>query len=410
MAFKTTYRRLTEVRFLHSFYLENDVNQPFYTLSEEDKSLRLIRNSYDIRNDVDIVPTEGTTQFLSEHKLIFLPTFMGFVIALQVEMSNGIARPQAELPSDWRITFKIIGKNADWLTFTNAKFKTAQSPLRLFWTNNNDISNKVMPSLSAPLSAFDAAKQYEMGEWTLQSNAPNRAQENNGQWQTGEPFHQYTTEADRRALPRQSRFSLPMPLATQADIVLTKINDTAVPPFEAKWVFDSGSDTPLSKITVDFTFNPSDKMLISSGLYNLDIVCRDKNGVSSTTTYPNIVLLDGIKTTDFGVVELVQKQGLPNGQNLLNADGSVIDGGRTFEVRLQNRITYWQYKENRGATLNGIDNANHDVLDDALMTKQARALTRSQMPIDFAENIKLPSPSKLTIKEKDNRYVTEVIY
>ncbi len=132
--------------------------------------------------------------------------------------------------------------------------------------------------------------------------------------------------------------------------------------------------------------------------------------MTTTTTYPNIVLLDGIKTTDFGVVELVHKQGLPNGQNLLNNDGSLIDGGRTFEVRLQNRITYWQYKENRGATLNDIDNANHDVLDDALVTKQARALTRSQMPIDFAENVKLPSPTRLTIKEKDNRYYTEVIY
>ena len=335
---------------------------------------------------------------------------MGFMIALQVEMSGGIAKPQAELPSDWHISFKIISKNADWLTYTNAKFKTAQSPLLLFWTNNNDIQNKVMPSLSAPLSAFDGSNQYEMGEWTLQGNTPKRAHENNGLWQIGEPFHQYTTESDRRALPRQSRFSLPMALANKADIVLTKINDTAVPPFEARWVFDSGSDTPLSKIAVDFTFNPIDKKLISSGLYNLDIVCRDKNGVTTTTTYPNIVLLDGIKSTDFGVLELVQKSGLLIGQNLLNADGSVIDGGRTFEVRLQNRITYWQYKENRGATLNSIDNTNHDVLDDALMTKQARALTRSQMPIDFAEDIKLPSPSRLTIKEKDNRYVTEVIY
>ena len=410
MASKTVYKRLVEVRLLHSFYLENDVNALFYTLSEEDKARRLIKSGYDIQTDLDILPTEGCAQFLKEHKCVFLPSFTGFVIALQVENVNGLIKPQAILPNDWRLDFQLRIKNADWLTFTNAKFKTAQSPLRLYWTNDNDIAGKVLPALSVPLAAFDASKQYEMGEWTLKSNVPTRAQDNNGQWLGTEPFHNYATEADRRALPRQIRFDLPMALATKGEVVLTKINDTGVPPFEAKWTFDSGSDTPLSKIGVDFSFNPVDKKIIPSGFYQLTVNCQDKNGVSSTTTFPNVALIDGVAQNSFAVIELVQNTGLPNGQNLLNADGSLLANGRVFEVRLQNRITYWQYKESRDPVLNVLDNAQNDVLDDSLVTKQPRGLTRAQSPIDFGQNIKLPSPTRLTIKEKDMRYLTEVVF
>ena len=111
-----------------------------------------------------------------------------------------------------------------------------------------------------------------------------------------------------------------------------------------------------------------------------------------------------------GVVELVQNVNLPIAQSLLNNDGTIIDGGRTFEIRLQNRITYWQYIERKGAVLNGIDDAHNDILDATLGTKKPRALTRAQMPIDLSDDIKLPSPSRLTIREKDNRFYTEVLY
>ena len=118
--------------------------------------------------------------------------------------------------------------------------------------------------------------------------------------------------------------------------------------------------------------------------------------------------MNEIKPACFGVVELVQNASLPNAQSLLNNDGSIIDGGRIFEIRLQNRITYWQYIERKGAVL-GIDN-HSNILDNELVTKQPHALTLKQIPIDFSDDIKLPSPSRLTIKEKGNRFYTEVLY
>lgn len=410
MSFNISFRRLAEVRILHSFYLENDATKPFYSLSEENKTQRLIKSGYDIRNDISITPTDESLVFLKNHKMAFLPTFVGFVLAIEVEPKNGLTKPKANLPLDWRVAFEINIKNGDWQTFTNTKLKTTQSPLRLYWTNNDDITGKVLPSLAAPLTVLDAAKQYEMGEWTLQNNTPNRAQDNTGQWLTSEPYHQYATEADRRALPRLCRFFAPMPLAIKVEVVLTKVNDTSNPPFEAKWLVESSSkETPLSKIGLDLSINPIDKKLIPSGLYNLNIVCEDKNAVKTTTTYQKLALLNGINPNCFGVVELVQKAGLPNAQSLFNADGSVVENGRIFEIRLQNRITYWQYRELRGALLNDIDNAFHDILDDALVTKIPHALTRTQMPIDFADDIKLPSPTRLTIRERNNRYYTEVM-
>lgn len=410
MSFNISFRRLAEVRILHSFYLENDATQPFYSLSEENKAQRLIKSGYDIRNDISITPTDESLKFLKNHKITFLPTFVGFVLAIEIEVKNGLTKPKANLPLEWRVAFEINIKNGDWQTFTNAKLKTTQSPLRLYWTNNDDITGKVLPSLAAPLSVLDGTKQYEMGEWTLQNNTPNRAQDNIGQWLTSEPYHQYVSEADRRALPRQCRFFAPMPTAIKVEVILTKVDDLTNPPFEAKWIIESPSkDTPLSKIGVDLSINPIDKEFISSGLYNLNILCEDKDGLKTTTTHQKVVLLNDIKSLCFGIVEFVQKAGLPNAQSLFNGDGSVVENGRIFEIRLQNRITYWQYKELRGSLLNDIDNAFNDILDDALVTKIPHALTRTQMPIDFAEDIKLPSPTRLTIRERNNRYYTEVM-
>ena len=410
MSFKISFRRLAEVRVLHSFYLENDAATPFYSLSEENKAQRLIKSGYDIRKDIDIKPTEGCTRFLKNHKIAFLPTFMGFVLAIEVDDKDGILKPKSSFPTEWQLAFDITIKNANWVTFSNTKIKTGDSPLRLYWTNNQDIIGKVMPSLSAPLTVFDNSKKYEMGEWTTQTNTPRRAQDNNGQWLTTEPYHQYATEADRRALPRQCRFSPPLPTANKVEVTLTKMIDANNPPFEAKWTVASGSDDPLSKIALDLTKNPLDKEFIPEGLYQLKIHCKDKDDVEKTVIYQNVTLMNEIKPACFGVVELVQNASLPNAQSLLNNDGSIIDGGRIFEIRLQNRITYWQYIERKGAVLNDIDDAHNDILDATLGTKKPRALTRAQMPIDLSDDIKLPSPSRLTLREKDNRFYTEVLY
>ncbi len=410
MSFKISFKRLAEIRMLHSFYLENDAATLFYALSEEHKAQRLIKSGYDIRKDIDIQPTEGSARFLKNHKIAFLPTPMGFMLAIEADEVAGKIKPRLSFPTEWRLAFNITIKNTDWVTFTNTKIKTPDSPFRLYWTNNQDVIGKVLPSLAVPLAALDTSKKYEMGEWTTQNNTPRRAQDNNGHWLSNETYHQYATEADRRALARQCRFAPSMPTANKATVVLNKMNDTSNPPLEAQWIVESGSDAPLSKIALDLTINPLDKKPIPTGLYQLKILCQDKDGIEKTVVHKNIALLDGIKPTCFGVVELVQRANLPIAQSLLDTDGSVFEGGRTFEIRLQNRITYWQYKERKGAVLGGIDNTHSDILDDELVTREPRALTQSQMPIDFADDIKLPSPSRLTIREKDNRFLTEVLY
>jgi hypothetical protein len=416
MSFKVSFRRLAEVRILHSFYLENDVKSTFYTLTEEKKAQRYLEMDYDIRRDISIIPTDECTRFLKNNKITFLPSITGFVLAIEVASKDGKTKPVANLPQDWRLSFEIIVKNPNWVTFTNTKLKSTQSPLRFYWTNIDDIKGKSLPSLAVPLTEKADSKQYEMGEWALINGAKSRAQINNGQWLGGESFDNYSTEEDRRALPRQSKF-LPVPLTTKAEIVLTKPNDKTESPFEAKWIVESGSGTPLSIIAVDFSINPKDKQLIPKGLYDLSISCQDNKGVGTTAVYKNIILLDGVKPSSYGFIELIQKSNLPDNKTLLNTEGGVIEGatvfqgGQVFEIRLQNRITFWRYRgrnDKQLSKLDKMDNAQKDILGDTLITKKPYPLTRKELIIESKDDIKLRSPTKLNIIEKDNRFYTEV--
>lgn len=413
MAFKISFRRLAEVRVLHGFYLENGVKDSFFKLSEAEKTQRLIKSGYDIRRDIDIKPTDECALFLKNHKIVFLPTVMGFTLAIEVDEVTGKLKPKARFPNEWRLAFEVNIKNPNWVTFTNTKIKTASSPLRLYWTNTVDNTQNAKLSLSAPLADFDASQAYEMGEWVVKDKQNKQAQLNNNEWFAVRPYLDYTTEADRRALPRQCKFSPFVPLTTKVEVLLTKINDKNTPPFEAKWVIKSDSDTPLSIIGLDLRVNPKDKNLIDKGLYNLAIRCEDKKGVGLTKVYNNIVLTDGIKSSSFGLIELVQKGNV----RLLDTEGAVITdkdilkGGRVFEIRLQNRITYWQYIERKEGVLNkDAEHTNKKVLGDTLLTVEPYPLTNAHLPIDFTETNQLPSPTRLSIREKDSRYITDIMY
>lgn len=410
MAFKISFRRLAEVRVLHGFYLENGVIKSFFELSEAEKTQRLIKSGYDIRRDLDIKPTDECALFLKNHKIIFLPTILGFTLVIEVVEVNGKMKPKAKFPNEWRLAFEVKIKNPNWVTFTNTKIKSASSPLRLYWTNSVDNTQKAKLSLSAPLADFDASQEYEMGEWVVKDKQNKQAQVNNSEWFAVRPYFDYTTEADRRALPRQCKFSPFVPSTTKVEVVLTKINDKSTPPFEAKWVIKSDSDTPLSIIGVDFSVNPKDKTLINSGLYNLDIRCSNKKGIGETRSFKNIALVDGIKPSCFGLIELIQKGDV----RLLDTEGAVItssnilEGGRVFEIRLQNRITFWQYKDSEGKKLNEKDDVGQNILDETLMTLKPYGLTQTQISIGSAGDIKLLSPERLNIVEKNNRFYSEV--
>jgi hypothetical protein len=404
MAFSTSYKRLVEVRCLHSFYLENGADGHFYTLTEEEKAEHIAKIRYDIRNDIGFEPTEGAKLWLEAHHAILVPTLMGFVIAIEV---NGDKKPKVDLPKEWRIGFKIVVKNADFLTFTNVKMRPNILPARFFWTNDKDILTKKMPSLSAPLKPFENTAHYEMGEWTLKSSVPQQALSHNNKWIKTVPYNDYTHEGDRRVLAKQFRFKIPISDVVQCIAVLTKAGDTK---FKVQKTVN-GTEGPLSIMDVDFRFDKNQKPIID-GMYNVEFQCFTKNLNNDVVKkFDNIVLRDeltGDNSRFWGLVELVQAAGLPNGQNILNAGDVLIDGGRVFELRFQNRSTHWQFREGRKGSLTPYKNGA--ILDNELATKQAFTLTRTSKPIDVGDNVKLPSPSRLTIRDKNDRYYTDVVF
>ncbi|MBL7818450.1 MAG: hypothetical protein JNL70_25790 [Saprospiraceae bacterium] len=418
MKFKTQYRALADVRILHSFYLENDVNHLFYNLTKSEQAERIIKGNYDVRADFDIILTDDSKENLNAFGCVLVPNATGFIVATKIKIEDNKEKPKIDLPENWRITCYLMLKKNDWRTFTNIRIKPASDlPNQFFWTNDNDVIGKTMPSLALPLTEFDSQVNYEMGEWAMHNNVPLRAHLYNESWQNGEIFNNYISERDRRALPKIFNYALKSPSKT-VKVTLTKtINGSQ---FKVDWVYSSVVSDPLSNIVLDMRFEPAQIQTdgsnfsntiksIPNGCYNLSITTDD-----NTFTYHDIILHDSIVKPTYqclGYIELIHKNGLPKGQNLLDTEGGLLNGGQKFELRFQNRMTYWQYRESKLGTITGItDNVTPNVLGEDLATLRARGLTRVQTPIDYAENIKLPSPTHLTLEKRNNREYTEIVF
>ena len=406
MAFSTLYRRLVEVRCLHSFYLENGEADDFYTLNDDKKAEQIVKIQYDIRNDIIIEPTLSAKAWLEAHRAVWIPTMTGFVVAIE---ANTDSKPKANLPAAWRIGFLIKIKNADWLTFTNVRMRPNLLPKRFYWTNADDVLGKKMPSLSVPLPDMSNKNNHEMGEWAIDTGVAKQAVSHQNDWQVTVPYNDYVHEEDSRVLPKQFVFKIPVPNVNVCLAVLTQFDGDGNPVYVVQKTIESAL-IPLSMMQVDFRFD-NDSKLVPDGQYQLVFFCQRPDLEDHILTYDNIVLrseLDAQGGRFFGLVELVHENGLPEGQNILDTEGGIIEGGRVFEIRFHNRATYWQYRESRKDSL--ISLKDGAILDNQLATRQAMALTRKSKLIEVTDHIKLPSPSRLTLKDKNDRYYTEVVF
>jgi len=104
--FSLTYKPLCTVNIYHEYFL-NDGLMPFDS-SESLKEKQL--SKYDVREFIDLIPTEETYQYLNNHKIIFKPTETGFKLLVQAEEiveGSQDYTPKVFIPKNFNLTFLL---------------------------------------------------------------------------------------------------------------------------------------------------------------------------------------------------------------------------------------------------------------------------------------------------------------
>jgi len=106
LKFPLTYKPLCTVSIYHEYFL-NDGLIPFDS-SEQLKEKQLLK--YDVREFMEIVPSEETYQYLNTQKIIFKPTNTGFTLLIQVKETSEEVKtqtPKVPVPENFNLTFLL---------------------------------------------------------------------------------------------------------------------------------------------------------------------------------------------------------------------------------------------------------------------------------------------------------------
>ena len=108
------YKRLFEVNLLHDYYLVSADGSSFFEKSKATKEAllksKLNHRMYNVTDFFEIEPSETTKKSLSEFKLIYRKTALGFVLGIQVkeELTLGatLYKPRFKFPETLTLLFQ----------------------------------------------------------------------------------------------------------------------------------------------------------------------------------------------------------------------------------------------------------------------------------------------------------------
>lgn len=160
MSIKVQYSKLYEVCILHDFYLNQGSND-FSTLSKKEQTKALAK--YDIRNALEIHPTESCERTLSRYRLVFYPTSKGFSIFAPIEENGDEITLELPLNSGFELSFRISLRNPNFVNFTNLRLSKSYKNVLYFSNENANLQgNKLF--LTVPVQEFKSDINYESGD------------------------------------------------------------------------------------------------------------------------------------------------------------------------------------------------------------------------------------------------------
>jgi len=424
------FKRLFEVQILHDYFLTETDGSSFFGKNKAEKSAqiqeKLIHGLYDIRKYFSIRPTDKTKRRLSEYKILWFPTALGFLVGMEVSVENQAGavfyKPKIEIDPDLRLSFSVQPKLPFFEAITSLSFQPAL-PSKFYFTNKdkeefdeNAVPNYTSLSLAKKVRVHQPGSQYEMGNLVdfagtvkeaLQKTDGNTA----AHWENAED-KRFITEADRLLLPRRFAYTL------KKEDGITDLTAKLEDPLgnEVKTLNLSSADPLVNPVLrfekVDDTDENSAE--IAKGDYKLKITV----GGTPEITY-EVLLDDDLYSADGKGIVDIRADELDSPFSLLDAAGFLktrIDAANVktphpvFELRFKNRRTYWRYrKEGDFSPAEITATAAHlDHRPERLISKKPKALTETLVPFINGAALVLPHPRYPSVRVEGDKIYSEI--
>ena len=434
------YKILFEVRVLHEYYLTKSDGQSIFNLANQDDRIEFLKDRFlqddrSINSELSFNLPDSLKKVFDNYHLRLLPVYSGCKVAIEVKrqtLVDGtiVYTPKVPLPADLNILLLLTKINDSPDGYSNTKLRKASNGA-YYLSNENIPGIKTFPSLSNPISAFDAAVVYEQGEPAL--FGPNDVREfyvdkdGNDQWLniagTG-----FVNENDRILFPPSLFYTFrATDNVTEADVVLKDKDGIPVVITRdqygtTKSLLQIKSNSPLQKIRLDFSRSDAVSLpasAISENLvYSLEIT--DNNGITRKT--PVIFFNEGfVQQNNWAVINI--KPAVTNAAfNLLDTSGFLVTRQMPdtsivpppiFEIRVNSRLSYWRYIHDKRKKL------KNDHLDflfeqgDNLVSLLPRPLTYSftlfKKPDNSLHYLPHPKPFDMVRMENDKIYADIIV-
>src|SRR5664279_774760 len=279
------YKPLVEVLLLHEFYLTDSEQNSIFDIANQADRITYLSSHFDesertIRDDLMVVPDNATQSVLKNQHMRFVPTPSGFVIAVRVQtqtLGDGtiVYQPKIPISNDLNLNILLVKTNSYLDSFTNSRINL-DLPFLYYFSNEDVLNSKTIPSLSNAIPGFDENHHYEMGELALKTGT---IQQFNGDG-TANPWipvkdSGFVNESDR--ILRSFRFNysfIPADLVTQAVFTLSDGSGNTVQ------TINKQSSSPLQDVPLDFGASAPDTIADSTSvpLYRLKV--EGNNGFS----------------------------------------------------------------------------------------------------------------------------------
>ena len=364
------YKILFELRVLHEYYLTQPNGQSIFNIANQSDRIEFIKERFlkddrSINSELSFDLPDNIKKIFDNYHLRLLPVYSGCKVAIEVNrqtLLDGtvVYKPKVPLPGHLNILLLLAKINDSPDGYTNTKLRKASNAT--YYLSNEDIPGiKTFPSLSNPVSAFDASFAYEQGEPALFGANDIREfyidKDDNAQWLnvTGTGF---VNENDRILFPLRSFYTFrATENVTEAEVVLKNKDGNPIVISRdqygtTKSLLQFKSSNSLQKIRLDFS--TSDAMAlpataISENLvYSLEIT--DNNGI--TRKSPVIFYDEGfVQQNNWAIINI--KPVVANASfNLVDSSGFLVTRQMPdtsivpppiFEIRVKSRLSYWRY-------------------------------------------------------------------
>lgn len=353
------YKILFEVKLLHEYYLTRIKGENIFDGLNADARAAFLFEQFQngntsINNDVDFVIPELQQQLYKNHHLRIIPSYSGFKIAIKCKgkiAADGstVYEPFISLPDELAIMILVQQKN-NISSFSNAPFKNPFAGV-FYFSNDNTLSVKQFPFLSAPVPALDGGIVYEQGAIALFSNGKVNVFLNNGAvtpWMelngTG-----YINEDDMLLLPLAFHYVF----ATPDNITEARFSLKDSGGGEVKNITASSS-TALRSILLNFgaVGNTLISLPAAESIYTLTVTASNGYNRSFKLLFAGDEINLSGATGIISIKTKVTNAAFNLTDNLKLLHTRILpDGTRqpapVFELWMKSRMVYWKFSNNK---------------------------------------------------------------